>query len=94
MSKTVSKSKAEVEEVGVVGWCMVAGGGGGSGGGGGGGAVGQGVDAGGGGGAKLSRGQLARLQGGAGDGRTMIDVRSMASVSGLGSRCGQNVDGL
>jgi hypothetical protein len=49
-----------------------------------------------GGGAKLSvsRGQLARLQGGAGDGRTMIDVRSMASVSGLGSRCGQNVDGL
>ena len=30
MSKTVSKSKAEVEEVGVVGWCMVAGGGGGA----------------------------------------------------------------
>jgi hypothetical protein len=47
-----------------------------------------------GGGAKLSRGQLAQLQGGAGDGRTMIDVRSMASVSGLGCRCGQNVDGL
>ena len=36
-----------------------------------------------GGGAKLSPGQLARLQGGAGDGRTMIDVRSMASVSGV-----------
>ena len=39
-----------------------------------------------------SRGQLARLQGGAGDGRTMIDVRSMAT--GQCCRCGQNVDGL
>ena len=38
-----------------------------------------------GGGAKLSRGQLARLQVGAGDGRLMIDVRSMASVSGVGA---------